>query len=297
MARWWIDAKAVLFQFVILVFGPLFKLISDNLGLFRRGSSSTVPHLRQPGTRRVKLSLTISGLGSTTQLCEYASCLSHGRECTIEHGPTSVNTMTGAVNYHTGVRFSDGSPSWLIRVPRVARLLPYSSLIDYLILSEYATLKFLKGTAVPAPKAFGYAIRGAGTDHGVGLDAAEHAWRGNLWRCLADVYAELARQPLPKADSLYVDQEGRVEVGPVASDKFIVLDPCGPFEHAIDYYTAWADHFLKDNAWQLVQDYGHNTVATETSASAQFFLKHVDDVGHHILVDQDNNITGTIDWQ
>lgn len=281
-------------------------------------------------------------------VCKYASSLNGGRKCTIEHTVTAAKPLIGSFNYHARVRFTDGSPSWLIRVPRVARLHGCSdSLVDYLILSEYATLKFLGGTAVPAPKAFGYGIRGPGTDHGVGVgfilieelpgepweygglsDEKTAEYRGtehslaNLWKGLADVYAELAKHPLPKAGSLCL-REGRLEVGPAASDRFIVLDLFGPFEHSIDYYTAWAEQylaliadgqlfggypveaylvysFLKENAWQLVQDnedQQRRDTAAETQASGQFFLKHVDDVGHHILVDKDNKITGIIDWE
>jgi hypothetical protein len=49
--------------------------------------------------------------------------------------------------------------------------------------------------------------------------------------------------------------------------------------------------FLKDHAGQLVdRDGGGET-------PEQFFLKHVDDKGDHLLVDKDLNITGIIDWQ
>jgi aminoglycoside phosphotransferase (APT) family kinase protein len=210
-------------------------------------------------------------------------------------------------------------------------------------------LKFLEPTAVPAPKAFGYGTRGGGggggkTDHGVGVgfilmeelpgkpwnyggifeaEATKHE-RDKLWNGLADVLAELAKYPLPKAGSLRPSPKGGLEVGPVASDRFKVLDPFGPFERAIDYYTAWAEQyltliadgqlyaehpidaylvyrFLKENAWQLVQDGDdqgiETTPASKKKKQQQFFLKHVDDVGHHLLVDDDLNITGIIDWQ
>jgi hypothetical protein len=87
-------------------------------------------------------------------VCKHASSLNGGRSCTIEHiskfGP---GVPMGCANYHARIRFHDGSPSWLLRVPRVASFavgLP-SSLVEYIVLSEYATLKFLENTAVPAP--------------------------------------------------------------------------------------------------------------------------------------------------
>ncbi|KAJ5776807.1 hypothetical protein N7520_000053 [Penicillium odoratum] len=38
---------------------------------------------------------------------------------------------------------------------------------------------------------------------------------------------------------------------------------------------------------------GHNSV----EVTEQFYLKHVDDKGDHLMVDDELNITGIIDWQ
>jgi hypothetical protein len=197
-------------------------------------------------------------------------------------------------------------------------------------------MKFLEKTAVPAPRAFGYGTFSDGNNHGVGVsfllveELPGKAWTGGgtpadektrdqkakIWSGLADILAELARHPFPKAGSLCM--EGfRVQVGPVASDRFVVLGPEGPFESALAYYTAWAEQylaliadrqlytnypvdaylayrFLKENAGQLVQEEGK--AGGKTTPSEGFFLKHVDDHGGHLLLD-DDNITGVIDWQ
>ncbi|KAI1272956.1 hypothetical protein F5Y07DRAFT_378386 [Xylaria sp. FL0933] len=241
----------------------------------------------------------------------------------------------GNANYHARIRFHDGSPSWLLRVPRVASFavgLP-ESLADYLIASEFATLKFLETTAVPAPKAFSYGIRSNGTDYGVGVsfllmeELPGRPWTGEgvsgsvatkdekmkVWSALADILAELGKHPFPKAGSLCF-QSSSIHVSAVASDRFVVLSPEGPFDTSISYYTAYAEQylaliadgqlyteysvdaylvyrFLKDNAVQLIQQ------DAEARAPEQFFLKHVDDKGDHLLVDENLNITGIIDWQ
>jgi hypothetical protein len=105
-------------------------------------------------------------------VCKHASSLNGGRSCTIEHSSKiGPGTLMGSANYHARICFHDGSPSWLLRLPPVASFavgLP-SSLVEYLVLSEYATLKFLETTAVPAPRAFGYGIYGTGT-----VDAYQH---------------------------------------------------------------------------------------------------------------------------
>ncbi|KAK3377224.1 aminoglycoside phosphotransferase [Lasiosphaeria ovina] len=219
--------------------------------------------------------------------------------------------------------------TWVWRQRAKGLSLP-DEFVAYLIRSEYATLKFLETTAVPAPRVFAYGVRG-GTDHGVGVgfilmeelpgepwtgfgasgDNATAQERAKVWKSVADILAELAKHPFPKAGSLFLAQESRVEVSATASDRFLVLSPEGPFETAIAYYTAFAEQhlaliadgqlyatypvdaylvyqFLKDNAWQL---------AERDAGPQEFFLKHVDDKGDHLLVDENLNVTGVIDWQ
>ncbi|EPE35572.1 Protein kinase-like (PK-like) [Glarea lozoyensis ATCC 20868] len=268
-------------------------------------------------------------------VCKHASSLNGGRNCHIEYifavGP---GDLMGSANYHARICFHDGSPSWLLRVPRVASFavgLP-SLLVEYLVLSEYATLKFLETTAVPAPRAFSYGICGTETDHGIGVsfiimeELQGKPWAGQgifssratendkatVWRGLANILVKLEKYPFPKAGSLCL-QSSEIEVSAMASDRFLVLTPRGPFATSIAYYTAFAEQyleliadgqlytdypvdaylayrFLKDNAVQLASLEGHQS-------RESFYLKHVDDRGDHILVDDQLNITGIIDWQ
>jgi hypothetical protein len=238
----------------------------------------------------------------------------------------------GCANYHVRVRFDDGSRSWLLRVPRATSFVGCPEpVVDYLVVSEYATLKFLEQTAVPAPRAFGYGIRSDGSDHGIGVsfllvkelsgkpwshgdlpvsESTKHE-RARICSGLADILAELARHPFPKAGSLRLEGS-RIQVGPTASDRFVVLDPDGPFVSAVDYYTAWAEKYLELIAdRQLYSEYpvdaylvyrflrvnAGQLAEAEDDGSGGFFLKHADDHGDHILLDDDFNITGVIDWQ
>ncbi|GAB1320893.1 Aminoglycoside phosphotransferase domain-containing protein [Madurella fahalii] len=263
---------------------------------------------------------------------QYASELSDGRACSAEH-----TNMRGGLNYHVRIRFHDGATPWLLRIPQFRGLdrAPLS-VIEQGLISEYATLKFLEGTAVPAPRAFGYGLLSDGTDQGIGAgfllmeelpgkpwynpgrtDDDNRDEKTKILSGVADIMAELARHPFPKAGSLYLEGS-RLEVGPVPIDLFRALDPVGPFESAIEYYTAWAEghleliadrqvyldypveaylvyRFLKDNVGQLVQPRGRDR--TEEQPREEFFLKHVDDRGDYLLVDDDHNITGVIDWQ
>jgi hypothetical protein len=245
-----------------------------------------------------------------------------------------AGALMWSANYHARIRFDDWSPSWLLCVPRVATFaggIP-SSLVEYLVLSEYAILKFLETTAVPAPHAFSYGISGAGTDHGTGVsfilmeelrgtpwvgqgmsggDASADE-KGKVWGSLADIVMELKKHPFPKAGSLCL-QSSEIEVSAIASDRFIVLTPRGPFMTSTAYYTAFAEQYLELIAdgqlyteypvdaylvYRLLKDNATQSLSrVENEVEERFYLKHVDDKGDHLLVDEELNTTGIIDWQ
>ena len=103
----------------------------------------------------------------------------------------------------------------------------------------------------------------------------------------------------------------QIDVSAVASNRFVALNTYGPFTSTLDYITSIIDqhmdliadgqlhhehpleaflfyHFLRQNT---------ETLVAFDLPGQQFFLKHVDDKGDHLLVDEDFNITGIIDWQ
>lgn len=198
-------------------------------------------------------------------------------------------------------------------------------LVDYLVRSEFSTLRFLEQTSVPAPRVFAYGAKGH--DHGVGVSfilmeellgkpwisqSATTDEKAKVWNHLAEIMVEIERYPFGKAGSLVL-HEDNFQLSAVASDRFIVLDPQGPFMNSTAYYTAFVNQqldlivdkqlyseysvdaflvfrFLKDSIPQLIPE-------DEGDVPEQFFLKHVDDKGDHLLVDPDLNITGIIDWQ
>ncbi|KAK3368647.1 hypothetical protein B0H63DRAFT_529009 [Podospora didyma] len=268
---------------------------------------------------------------------DLASRLNNGKSCVIEYPCKDVDGsgvfLAGCANYHARIRFVvDGNDdeTRLLRVPRITGFavgFPVS-LAEYLIRSEYATLKFLETTAVPAPKVFSFGIPSQGTDQSVGVcfllmeELPGKPWNGKgdaaatekIWKGLANVYSELDKHPLPKAGSLCVQSPDDIVpfVAELASDRFVCIDPCGPFETAADYYTTWAEQhlvlianhqmypqfpvdaylvycFLRDDATPKLLD--------SEEEEDKFFSKHVDDKGDYLLVGEDLNITGIIDWQ
>ncbi|OAA63475.1 Protein kinase-like domain protein [Niveomyces insectorum RCEF 264] len=258
-------------------------------------------------------------------VCDLASSLKNGTPCTIEYPEKIVGqgSLTGCANYHARIRFDDGSPSWLMRMPRVTGCavgLPVA-LAEYRIRSEFATLKFLETTTIPAPRAFFFGIPSQGTDRGAGVcfllmeELPGKPWNGQgdaakVWAGLADIYAELARHPFTQAGSLCVasPEDLPITISAVASDRFVCLDPYGPFSTSAAYYAGWAEQYLVLIAdgqlypqfpvqAYLVYRFLQDQATQLSDREDAFFLKHVDDKGDHLLVDDDLNITGIIDWQ
>jgi aminoglycoside phosphotransferase (APT) family kinase protein len=253
-------------------------------------------------------------------LCKVASSLNAGKKCFMDHSAVDV----GGANYHVHIRFEDKSPSWLVRIPRGGWP---PVLEEYLVLSEYATLKFLERTNIPSPKAFGNGIRGKkGNDMGVSYLLIEKM-PGKVWHegsapgsiptqelekvmtDLANILIELHRHPFDKIGSLQF-KSSKLEVSAVASDQTLVLGPSGPFKSSRSYYTAYAEQYLAligngktytnfPVEAYLIYSYLKEKVdqLCPTTASEHFFLKHIDDKGDHLMVDENMNIVGVIDWQ
>ena len=229
----------------------------------------------------------------------------------------------GCANYHGWIIFNDGE-KWIVRIPRTQVFAGRHDLLEYFVESEYATLKFLESTSIPAPRAFGYGLASdPGNAAGVSYLFIE-AMPGKPYlgqskkqkaRCLAqlaDILIEISKHPMTQAGSL-AEKNGSINMSSVASNRWVVLGLYGPFSSPTDYYTSIIDQyldlimdgqlyssipkdaflyyaFLRENIPKLVGD-------QEGSLSGNFYLKHVDDKGDHILIDEDGNITGIIDWQ
>ncbi len=130
-----------------------------------------------------------------------------------------------------------------------------------------------------------------------------------VWKGLAEIFAELGKHPFTKAGSLYVKSPDDLPwVSATASDRFVCLHPYGPFETSAAYYTAWAEQYLALIADSqlypqfpieayLVYRFLQDNATRLSDSEDKFFLKHVDDKGDRLMVDEDLNITGIIDWQ
>ena len=106
-------------------------------------------------------------------------------------------------------------------------------------------------------------------------------------------------------------ENDQIDVSTVTSNCFVSLNTYGPFKTTLDYITSIIDQHMDliadgqlhhEHPLEAFLFYHFLRLNTEALVASdlpgqQFFLKHVDDKGDHLLVDEDFNITGIIDWQ
>ncbi|KAH6710933.1 hypothetical protein BKA61DRAFT_634442 [Leptodontidium sp. MPI-SDFR-AT-0119] len=178
--------------------------------------------------------------------------------------------------------------------------------------SSVATLRFLEKTGVPAPKVFDFALEHRNNPVGVGYillekmpgtslrwSAASPEQRKKVIHQLADIFIELRKFSFDRIGSLDQPGESRMEA----------IGPCSSLE---EYHVASIrlilDLIIRDEIYmqqavdaylihRFLLDLVPSVLSPAAQGSRKFYLKHADDKGDHILVDDDFNITGIIDWE
>ncbi|QPH11293.1 hypothetical protein C2857_002994 [Epichloe festucae Fl1] len=266
---------------------------------------------------------------NTRELAARASYLRQGVPCstpTLQYDRETRSSAMGGMNYHIEVRFEDGIV-WIARIRRFNATSPPAALRDYIIQSEVATLMFLKHTKVPAPEVYDFALENTNNTVGVGyilmqkLPGKSLRWslatqeqRRKVMSQLANTFIELHKYPFPLLGSL--DNPGKSQVGAYARESltnFVKSKICttGPFSSLREYYISSIQLILD----LIVQDEIYSQQAVDAylihrflldlvplmlpsgQNNDKFYLKHADDKGDHILVDEQFNITGIIDWE
>lgn len=226
---------------------------------------------------------------------------------------------------HIQIRFTDGS-TWLARIPRHNFTSFSDELSNEILLSECATLQFLQTARIPAPRLHGYGLHGdAHNEVGVTFMLIDQL-RGrplsqlhtedqlrHVYGQFHNILTTLIQHPFDQIGSLTV-KNGTIQIGPVIGDRTGTLSRLGPFSDAAGYYVAWADEYLRliadrqlfaqfpIDAYLMFKylrelaDNGRCNGFERELDKGPFFLKHMDDKGDHILVDEDFNLVGIIDW-
>jgi hypothetical protein len=120
--------------------------------------------------------------------------------------------------------------------------------------------------------------------------------------------------PFEQIGGLSFQPDGNVGIGAIVGDRTGTFSRMGPFCCAREYYATWAEKYLdiicdrqlftlySVNAYLIFKylkelaERGRWNAFESSIDNGPFFLKHMDDKGDHILVDEEYNITGLIDW-
>ncbi|RDA95140.1 hypothetical protein CP533_1869 [Ophiocordyceps camponoti-saundersi (nom. inval.)] len=266
---------------------------------------------------------------NTSALRDRASFLRQGKPCSIPpvtYDGASRSSVMGGMNFHVEIRFDDGV-EWMARFRRSNASSPPAAIRDYIMRSEVATLMFLEKTAVPTPKVYDFQLEHPGNPVGPAFILMEKLpgkpleWstatpeqKQRVMSQLADVHLELHKHPFRSFGSL--DTPGDSHIGPFARESLTTftksgMQTIGPCCDLQDYYTSYVklilNLILEEELYsgQPVDAYLIHRflldlvplVVPSSQNEKNFYLKHADDKGDHILVDDQFNITGLIDWE
>ncbi|KAH0290287.1 hypothetical protein M436DRAFT_74137 [Aureobasidium namibiae CBS 147.97] len=249
--------------------------------------------------------------------CHIPALLDNSVKAAPDAKSERILNQTGGQNCNLDICF-DGGVVWIARLRfEESTVLPQDAQMT-ISTSEVETLKFLAQTNIRVPKVFHHSFDNIeiGTPFvlmeklpGKPLDwyNASAQQKTKVMEQLADVFLELEKCPFLETGSL--SQGGLV--GPFAQGHLFVspANPLGPFSTLEESLTSILKHEL-----DMIVDGELATLATEnylthlwrlehlpsllaSAAGDKFYLKHGEDKGDHILVDQDYNITGIIDWE
>ncbi len=241
------------------------------------------------------------------------------------HGNLDIEAIlrqTGGQNCNIDIRFQDGIV-WLTRIRLEDPLLPPKPVQAYISLSEVSTLQYLESTGVPVPKKFHFASESSENLVGVPFlltekrEGAPLVWdmttpsqRTKILEQLTDLLLVLEKYPSSSTGSI-VTSDGSSKIGGFAQP--LLFDSpnaaLGPFDDLESSLRAMLAQQMR-----LIANGELSSLAVDHHLSHRwrgdmipevlslhnhggFFLKQFEEKGDHILVDDDFNITGIIDWE
>ncbi|KAI1171419.1 hypothetical protein F4777DRAFT_593813 [Nemania sp. FL0916] len=265
-----------------------------------------------------------------SKLCARASLLRGGIPCTVNLSTKKLSTMMGGQNCHADVIFQD-NVVWLARF-RLAKISsPPVRVRDYIIQSEAATMKFLrKHTLIPCAEVFDWASESDPQNplgevgyilmekvEGKPLDwqLATLSQKEKIMQQLAGIFLEIEKHPfdalgsiMPTGDPTKCEIQGFAHLETFRTE---CGRPLGPFSSSIDAARALIEVYLDQIETgeiagiypidvYLVHQFRMDILSKfgkDFLTEGKYFLKHPDDKGDHILVNEDYDIVSIIDWE
>ncbi|CAL5869727.1 uncharacterized protein PFLUO_LOCUS3957 [Penicillium psychrofluorescens] len=232
----------------------------------------------------------------------------------------------GGQNCHAEVTFQD-NVKWLARFRLVKTSSPPLEVRDWILQSEAATMLYLQQhTCIPTPKVFDWACESDlkntlrfGYIMMEKLDGKPLDWqqatiqqKEKVMQQLVDIFLEIEKHPFQKLGSL-VSMADSIDVRGLAHQSLFQMGkgPPGPFFSSLEGSQAMLKSYLPmiasgeidcscplDN--YLIHKFHLDNVSTlweDAPSDEKFFLKHPDDKGDHILINDSFDIVGVIDWE
>jgi hypothetical protein len=250
-----------------------------------------------------------------------------GISCTVDLSRKSLSAMMGNQNCHAEITFDD-NVKWLARFRLARTSSPPREVRDWIIRSEAATMTYLqRHTCIPTPKIFDWACEYdpenlLGVDYilmekldgkALNWQAATPQQKEKVMQQLVDISLEIDRHPFEAIGSLISSARDVINLQGLAHQSTFRVGkgPLGPFSSSLEGSQAIIESYLTMIAsgeldpyypldTYLVHRFRQDIVGAlfkDVPLDDQFFLKHPDDKGDHILVNDCFDIVGVIDWE
>ncbi|KAI0848966.1 hypothetical protein F5Y00DRAFT_253168 [Daldinia vernicosa] len=264
------------------------------------------------------------------KLCARASLCRGGIPCTVNLSANNLSSMMGGQNCHAEITFGD-NVKWLARFRLSNISSPPLECRDYILRSEAATMDFLqKRTHIPSPKIFDWACESDPSNplgrvsyilmekmEGNPLDwqGANPSQKEKVMQQLVDIFLEIEKHPFDTMGSIVLNNDlTRYEIQGIAHHEVYCVGttgPLGPFHSSLEGADALIGLYLAmiasgeiEATYPIDVFLMHrfrldllNDIGKHAPSGGPFFLKHPDDKGDHILVNEDFDIVGMIDWE
>lgn len=265
-------------------------------------------------------------------LRQRASTLRDGIPCSTPPVLAREVLRVGHKNWHIPITFDDGVV-WLCRTPHTTGRAAPPAIQDIILLSEFATYRFLATIDAPVPAVYDVAVSSPANAVGIGYilmekvpgkwvdwDGASSEGKERIMEQFADLYIKIKAHPFPSIGALLNNSSGDAmfPVGPFVERGLCNLDDdgnvttIGPFSTTLDYFKGVLQHkldlivrreilakFAVDGhlLYRFLLDNVTSLPPVKNASDGGFYLVHGGSKADNILADEEYNITGIIDWE
>ncbi len=233
----------------------------------------------------------------------------------------------GNQNCHAEIIFED-NVRWLARFRLTKTSSPPREVRDWITRSEVATMLYLQqNTCIPTPKIYAWACEsdpkntiGASYIFMEKLEGKPLTWteatpeqRERVLQQMVGIFLEIEKHPFHSMGSLVFSETNTWEVGGLAHQSTFQVGkgPLGSFSSSLEGIKTILDAYITMivsgeidapcpvDAYLVHRDRLDNVhlLWGDSASGGPFFLKHPDDKGDHILVNDNYDIVGIIDWE